>query len=357
MKYTYEIKPYTLHFKNPAGTSRGVYHIHQVWYVILKDKNNPSLYGVGECAPLPDLSCDALPEEEYVATLQRLCDQVSKSGEIDYKAWADYPSMVFGLEVALRQLKTHSISLWDTPFSRGQKGIRINGLIWMGDYASMSEQIQSKLDQGYRCVKLKIGAIDFEKELELLKYIRTHFSADVLTLRVDANGAFDLDTVHEKLNQLAAFDIHSIEQPIRAGQWDAMAQLTKTSPIPIALDEELIGINQLEKKQQLLSTIKPQYIILKPTLHGGLKGAGEWIALAHARGIAWWATSALESNVGLNAIAQWSATFNPQMPQGLGTGLLYTNNIDMPLTIVKDELFYTSSTSSSDDVLSRIESL
>lgn len=354
MKYSYEIRPYTLHFKNPAGTSRGVYRKHKVWYVILREINNPSRYGIGECAPLPDLSCDAMPDDEYLTALQGVCEQVCSCGEIDYKRYMQYPSMIFGLEVALQQIKSQSWSLWNTAFSRGQQGIPINGLIWMGEYEDMYQQIKTKLGQGYRCVKLKIGAIDFEKELDLLRYIRSQFSADVLTLRVDVNGAFSLDDVDMKLKKLAEFDLHSIEQPIRAGQWDAMAKLTKNTPIPIALDEELIGIHSLEEKIQLLATIYPQYIILKPSLHGGFKGAKDWIALAHKKGIKWWATSALESNIGLNAIAQWSATFNPTIPQGLGTGMLYTNNVELPLQIVKDELYFRPQ-EVSEDVVAFIE--
>lgn len=338
MNISFEIKPYTLHFKRPAGTSRGVYHNHKVWYVILRNLDNS--YGIGECAPLPDLSCDALPDIEYLHILEEACKQVCTDGVIDYVRWKNYPSIVFGLEIALQHLKRKSLALWNTSFAEGEKGIVINGLIWMGDYDYMHQQIQSKLDQGYRCVKLKIGAIDFEKELSLLQYIRDHFSEDILTLRVDANGAFSLDTVNAKLEQLSHFDIHSIEQPIRAGQWKEMSNLAQNTPIPIALDEELIGINDLEEKTKLLSTIKPQYIILKPTLHGGIKGSMEWISIAEKLGIDWWITSALESNIGLNGIAQWCASLNVSLPQGLGTGMLYENNIDIPLVIEKDQLFF-----------------
>ena len=248
--------------------------------------------------------------------------------------------MLFGLETALRHWQTGRFALWDTPFSRGEEGICINGLIWMGDYESMYRQIETKMAAGYRCIKLKIGAIDFEQELDLLKFIRRHFSVHDVELRVDANGAFTPADAPRKLEELAKLDLHSIEQPIRAGQPEAMAALTATSPLPIAFDEELIGVNTDEGKAELLDCLHPQYIVLKPSLHGGMAGCRKWIDLAEERGIGWWVTSALESNIGLNAIAQWCATLHPAMPQGLGTGLLFTDNIPMPLEIRKDCLWY-----------------
>lgn len=231
-------------------------------------------------------------------------------------------------------------ALWNTAFSRGEAGIPINGLIWMGDFDKMLVQIEAKMKGGFRCIKLKIGAINFEEELALLRHIRAHFSAGEVELRVDANGAFSPVDAMEKLKRLSELDIHSIEQPIRAGQWEEMARLTSESPLPIALDEELIGCNTLEGKQRLLSAIRPQYIILKPSLHGGFTGGEEWIAEAEKRNIGWWITSALESNIGLNAIAQWCATFNNPLPQGLGTGMLFTDNVDMSLEIRKDCLWF-----------------
>jgi L-alanine-DL-glutamate epimerase-like enolase superfamily enzyme len=232
-----------------------------------------------------------------------------------------------------------SLRLWETPFSRGEQGIPINGLIWMGNFDQMYRQIETKLKDGFRCIKLKIGAIEFEEELTLIKRIRQRFSAEVVELRVDANGAFSSVSALEKLKRLSDFDIHSIEQPIAAGQWEAMHKLIEQTPFPIALDEDLIGINDLNEKQKLLDTIRPQYIILKPTLHGGLAGSEEWIELARSRGIGWWITSALESNVGLNAIAQWCSTLSNSLPQGLGTGSIYTNNIELPLLVEKDCLW------------------
>jgi hypothetical protein len=241
--------------------------------------------------------------------------------------------MLFGLETAFRHFETGSFKLWDTPFSRGEAGIPINGLIWMADYANMLKQVESRIQAGYRCIKLKIGAIRFEDEWTLLRHIRRHFTNNDIELRLDANGAFTPAEALDKINRLAEWDIHSIEQPVRAGQWEEMAYLAALSPIPIALDEELIGCCRLEDKQRLLDVVCPQYIVLKPSLHGGVSGCAEWIEEARRRQIGWWLTSALESNIGLNAIAQWSATFNNPLPQGLGTGTLFTNNIALPVQL------------------------
>ena len=266
-----------------------------------------------------------------------------ETGSIDIEGLRNYPSILFGLETALRQYQANSTALWDTPFSRSEVGIPINGLIWMGSYKEMIEQVEAKIKAGFRCIKLKIGAIDFEEELNILRIIRQHFTAKEIELRVDANGAFSPVDAMDKLKQLAELDLHSIEQPIRAGQWEEMARLTSSTPLPIALDEELIGCNQPEKKAELLTAIQPQYIILKPSLHGGIQGGEEWIKEAEKRQIGWWITSALESNIGLNAIAQWCATFKNPLPQGLGTGALFTDNIDMPLEIRQDCLWYNRS--------------
>lgn len=340
MQYRINIIPYTLHFKTPAGTSRGVYHNHNVWYVVLTDVADPLHIGVGECAPLPDLSCDAMDEGDYLFVLQQVCCKLEQKGVLDYDFLREYPSMLFGLETALMHYEKRSLAFWDTSFARGQQGITINGLIWMGEVNKMLEQLEEKLAQDYSCVKLKIGAIDFNEELKLLKAVRSRFSASEVILRVDANGAFAPQVTPDKLAHLSEFDIHSIEQPIRAGQWEEMGRLTATTPIPIALDEELIGINKLEDKMRLLQTIKPQFIILKPSLHGGWRGCQEWITLAQQYNIGWWITSALESNIGLNAIAQWCAYLGVTEPQGLGTGMLYTNNINLPLYIKADKLYF-----------------
>ena len=325
-----------MHFKQPAGTSRGVYTTRRVWYLHLTSDSQPGREGIGECAPLPNLSCDDLPHYEQL--LSSLCQEAAQSG-IDYERLRPYPSILFGLETAFRHFERGTASLWDTPFSRGEQGIPINGLIWMGSYTQMLSQIEAKMQAGFRCIKLKIGAIHFEEELSLLKIIRRHFSAKEIELRVDANGAFSPAEALEKLKRLSELDLHSIEQPIRAGQWDSMARLSQLSPLPIALDEELIGVHSKSRKKELLETIHPQYIILKPSLHGGLRGSQEWIAAASQLGIGWWITSALESNIGLNAIAQWCATLHNPLPQGLGTGALFTDNIPMPLEVRGDELW------------------
>jgi o-succinylbenzoate synthase len=333
-----EIIPYTLRFKQPAGTSRGVYSEHRVWYVLLRDNNDPSHLGIGECAPLPDLSCD--DDAGYAETLAAFCRVTEENQRVDTELLHNHPSILFGLETALRHYQQHSWQLWESPFSRGEEGIPINGLIWMGDYPFMLHQIESALAKGFHCVKLKIGAIDFEREMALLRFIRSRYAANEVELRVDANGAFSSRDAAAKLERLADLEIHSIEQPIRAGQWQEMARLCASSPLPIALDEELIGIGDPAEKRKLLEIIRPRYIILKPSLHGGISGCNEWITLANELGIGWWITSALESNIGLNSIAQWCATLGNRLPQGLGTGTLYTNNIPLPLEIKGERLWF-----------------
>lgn len=333
------IAEHVLEFAFPAGTSRGVYTTHRVWRVELQDETGR--VGIGECAPLPDLSCDALPPHEYRAKLEEACSQLARTGQLPVEQLRDYPSILMGLETAVQHLRAGSWRLWDTPFSRGEEGIRINGLIWMGDFPTMLERLEHKLQAGFRCIKMKIGAIDWQREVELLRRIRERYSPREVELRVDANGAFPPQDAPARLQELAAFHIHSIEQPIRAGQWQAMAELCRNSPVPIALDEELIGVNAPTRKAELLDTIRPRYIILKPTLHGGFSGAEEWMRLAEERSIGHWVTSALESNIGLNAIAQWCATRPHPMPQGLGTGQIYTNNVDpFPLSIRGEQLWH-----------------
>ena len=335
---TYQIEERLLHFKQPAGTSRGVYTTRKIWLVQLSDGEKS---GIGECAPLPELSCDALNDEIYEQKLNDFCRNLCQTGEIDVEAVRDYPSMLFGLETALLNLHNGNL-LFDTPFSRGEEGIPINGLVWMGRYDEMLQRLEEKLDKGFRCVKLKIGAIDFDQELELIRRIRSRFSFHEVELRLDANGAFPFDEALYKLELLSQYAIHSIEQPIRQGQWAYMAELCRESPLPIALDEELIGVNDPEMKSHMLNIIKPRYIILKPSLHGGMAGCREWIQTAKEQGIGSWITSALESNIGLNAIAQFASdVYGPQisMPQGLGTGQLFTDNIPMPLEIRGDQLY------------------
>lgn len=310
-----KITPYTLRFKFQAGTSRGTYTEHKVKYIELTDENDPTHVGIGEYAPLPDLSPDTAS------------------------------AMLFAHETALWHYNRQTLRLSDTPFSRGEAGIPINGLIWMGHYDLMKQRIEEKISAGFRCLKLKIGAISFDDEISLLKQIRNRFPRETIELRVDANGAFQAgDDAMRKLDRLAQLDLHSIEQPIRAGQWEEMAQLCRNTPLPIALDEELIPTSfdtyTTTYKEELLDAIRPQYIVLKPSLHGALSGCDEWIRLAEQRGMLWWATSALESNVGLNAIAHWVAQYRPDIPQGLGTGQIYENNIEgYPLELRGDEMW------------------
>lgn len=334
----FEIEEKTLHFKQPAGTSRGVYTTRKVWLVRLSDGERE---GVGECAPLPDLSCDAMDDEEYRSILNRVCEEFCQRQELDNDSWRQYPSMLFGLETAWLNM-TNGDMLFDTAFSRGEVGIPINGLVWMGSYEEMLKRMEEKLEKGFRCVKLKIGAIDFDQELDLVKRIRERFSHHEVELRLDANGAFKYEEALYKLELLSQYAIHSIEQPIKAGQWAYMAELCRESPLPIALDEELIGVNDPEMKRHMLNIIKPRYIILKPSLHGGMQGCREWIETAKDMGIGSWITSALESNIGLNAIAQFASDVygdHITMPQGLGTGQLFTDNIDMGLEIRGDRLW------------------
>ena len=351
MKITIEERVF--HFRQPAGTSRGVYTERRSWLLTASDGE---AVGHGECAPLPDLSCDAMPENIYNKVLRGFCDQVEQTGEIPYEQMRDYPSMLFGLETAMLELRGERRAesggcplLFDTAFARGEVGIPINGLVWMGSYEEMLQRMEEKLEQGFHCVKLKVGAIDFNRELDLVKRIRERFSHRVVELRLDANGGFRPDEALYKLELLSQYAVHSIEQPVKAKQWALMAELCRDAPLPIALDEELIGINTLEAKRQMLRIIKPAYIVLKPSLHGGMMGCREWIDIAREEGIGSWITSALESNIGLNAIAQfcssvYGASPNPSkgaemMPQGLGTGQLFTDNIPMPLQIRGEQLW------------------
>ena len=332
-----------LHFLQPAGTSRGVYNTRLSFYLKLTSDEQPDVVGVGECATLPDLSCDAMPPNEYERKLRTFCDKYERTGVIDYEAMRAYPSMLFGLETAVAQFNAKgSLNFFDTPFGRGEEGIPINGLVWMGTFEEMFERLETKLKAGFRCIKIKIGAIDFDRELQLIRHIRSTFSRNDVELRVDANGGFTPEEALSRMEALVQYDIHSIEQPIKQHQWTEMARLCTATPLPIGLDEELIGVNERQKKIELLDTIRPQYIVLKPSLHGGMAGTEEWIQLARERNIGSWITSALESNVGLNAIAQLTASIygtNIRHAQGLGTGQLFADNIEMPLKVVGDKLW------------------
>ena len=328
------IKNKVLKFKRPAGTSRGVLFDKLVWYVIIESDDK---VGIGECNPLKGLSIDDIPDFK-----ERLVD-FAKTFELNQKIDLDllnnYPAMKFGFEMAIKDLDNNKrCLLYPSDFTNGNRSISINGLVWMGDKQFMLDQINEKFKDGFNCIKLKIGAINFEEELELLSFIRNRFSHEQIELRVDANGAFKTDEALSKLKSLSQFQLHSIEQPIKQGQWKEMAKLCENSPIPIALDEELIAVRNKEKRTEMLQSIKPDYIILKPSLLGGFADTDQWILLAEMMGIKWWITSALESDIGLNAIAQYTFIKNNPLPQGLGTGTLYTNNIPSPLLIKNGNL-------------------
>ena len=339
IKATY--KKYILNFKKPSGTSRGILKTKETWFIFLSsDKKN----GVGECGILRTLSIDDRPD--YEDKLQWVCNNINIGLEKLLEEVYDFPSIQFGLEQAFLSLESENkFELFPSDFTKEKQSIPINGLVWMGEKAFMKTQIQEKIEAGFSCIKMKIGAIDFETEMDLLTSIRKEFSAKEIELRVDANGGFSPNEALEKLKRLSALEIHSIEQPIAVNQVDKMAELCEITPLPIALDEELIGVFSLEKKKELLAKIKPQYIILKPSLIGGLKGSKEWIYLAEEQNIGWWITSALESNVGLNAIAQFTFTLQNKMPQGLGTGSLFTNNFESPLEVKNGTLHYNSAKS------------
>lgn len=318
-----------LNFKRPSGTSRGVLTSKETFFLVIEQGDKK---GIGECNLFRGLSADDVPN--YEAKLQWV-EQHLHLGEKDLlEELKTFPSIQFGVEQAFRSVVAPQwYELFPSNFTKGKDAIPINGLIWMGSPDFMKAQIKEKLAQGFRCIKMKIGAIDFEEECRILKALRNEFSASDIEIRVDANGAFQATEALRYLERLATLQLHSIEQPIRAGQWEAMAELCEQTPLPIALDEELIGVFTREEKQRLLREIQPQYIILKPSLIGGYRGSEEWITLAETLGIGWWVTSALESNIGLNAIAQWTYTLHSSMPQGLGTGMLYTNNIPFPLYV------------------------
>ncbi len=333
-----------LEFKRPSGTSRGIMTEKETWFIVLEENGKR---GIGECGILRGLSAD--DRDDYEEKLKWTCENIHLGESVLWQELLEFPSIQFGIEMAFLSLKSENpYVLFPSEFTNNSKSIEINGLVWMGEPAFMKQQIEEKLADGFSCIKLKIGAIDFQKELDLLAFIRSHFSAEEIEIRVDANGAFSVTEALDKLNQLNKFQLHSIEQPIKSGNPKAMAELCKITPFPIALDEELIGIFSFENKEKLLQEIQPQYIILKPSFIGGFKGTQEWITLAEKYNIGWWITSALESNIGLNAIAQWTFTLNSKMPQGLGTGALYTNNFDCPLKVSQGKLWYTSESWSED---------
>ena len=327
---------YLLNFKVPSGTSRGVMTEKETWFIVISENGKS---GIGECGILRGLSADDRPD--YEQKLKWVCDNIDLGETMLWESLIEFPSIQFGVEMAFRSLHSENpFLLFPSEFTKGTKAIPINGLVWMGNQEFMKAQIEEKLADGFHCIKLKIGAIDFEKELDLLRFIRSNFTPEQIEIRVDANGGFSSNDALIKINQLSEFKLHSIEQPIQKNKHDRMAELCKSSPIPIALDEELIGVFSLSEKEQLIQKIQPQYLIFKPSFIGGFRGTSEWIALAEKYKIGWWITSALESNIGLNAIAQFTFELQNMMPQGLGTGGLFTNNFTAPLEVKNGELHY-----------------
>lgn len=333
---TASFEKYTLQFKRPSGTSRGVLNIKETYFISISEDGKT---GIGEANLFKGLSFD--DDDDYEATLAWACQNIHLGLENLREEMVNHPSIIFGLEQAFLNLEHGDSLYFPSIFTKSQDFIQINGLIWMGNVEYMKSQIEEKLQEKFHCIKLKIG-VNWEQEKKVITELRQSFSKDILELRVDANGAFSAEEAKAVLDDLALLDIHSIEQPIQAGQWDAMATLCGTTPTPIALDEELIGILNYESKLQLLKTINPQYIILKPALIGGFSGSDEWITLAEHQEINWWITSALESNIGLNAIAQYTYQKQNKMPQGLGTGGLYTNNTKSSLRLEGDQLWFFS---------------
>lgn len=345
MDLKYSVSDKYFHFKRPATTSRGVYLTRHSYFIELMSSDS-SCYGIGECANLPNLSCDDIPD--YAEVIDNLCSDFCLSGVVNYEKYRNYPSILFGLETAIAHLRAGSLDFFGTHFAKGEVGIPINGLVWMGTYNEMSERVAEKLEEGYHCIKLKVGAIDFDNELAMVRHLRSDFPAGDLEIRLDANGGFSFENALDRLKRFSDYDIHSIEQPIRQGDAGRMAYICSESPIPVALDEELIGVNDYEYKKLMLNKIRPAYLVIKPSLHGGMRGTEEWVGLAESMNIGSWITSALESNVGLNAIAQLAAKiYGPDIkfPQGLGTGQLFTDNIPYPLEIKDNKLWLNSNES------------
>lgn len=344
--------PYILKFKEPAGTSRGVMTEKPTFFIKVFDEREPDRFGIGECSVFPGLSPEA--DGNYGYKLIELLANMALDKETDLSR---HSSILFGFEQALRDYAGGCKHIYfPSSFTSGQSSIEINGLVWMGKFDEMLERIDEKVGAGFHCIKLKIGAIDWKKEIEMIEYIRNKYSDSQLEIRVDANGGFTMDNALPRLKRLADLGVHSIEQPIPASMpWELTAFLCRVSPLKIALDESLIGIHEAELKKELLDTVHPAYIILKPSLCGGFSGAESWIKLAEERGIGWWVTSALESNVGLNALAQWTATLDTKIPQGLGTGALFTNNFDCRLCLDGDRLRYDASRQINDDIYSSLD--
>lgn len=346
-----QFAPYVLKFKQPAGTSRGVLTEKITCILRIFDETNPGQFGIGEAAIFEGLSPEA--DERFFYKLMELQANIRLGLRTNL---LEFPSLQCGLEQAIRDFSGGCQGIYyESPFVHGNSSIEINGLVWMGDYDEMIERIEEKLSQGFHCIKLKIGAIDWKKEVDMIEYIRARYDRKRVEIRVDANGGFDMDCAIPRLKRLADLGVHSIEQPIKAGQPMLMKFLCEVSPLPIALDEELIGKFTRKQKVEMLDTIKPAYVVLKPTLIGGFSGAQEWIDLAEERNIGWWVTSSLESNIGLDALAQWVATLKTDMAQGLGTGALFTNNFEAPIYLEGDRMHYNPEESLDRTALDRLD--
>jgi o-succinylbenzoate synthase len=326
-------------FLRPATTSRGVFYTKKVPYIILFHTDEPTIAGIGECSLFPGLSFD--DRKEFTQRLEQTAERINQGDYGADPSLADWPSISFALETAWKDIRVNgSKVLYPSGFTEGKDSLGINGLIWMGSREDMLRQIRMKLEEGFSCLKLKIGSLKFDDELELLENLRREYTADDLEIRVDANGAFKPRQAPEMIRMLADFDLHSIEQPIPPGHPETMASLCASSPVPIALDEELLGKHTTAERRKLIETIRPQYLIIKPGLLGGIAAGTEWIRLAAEKNIGWWVTSALETNIGLNVIAQWTYTLKNPMVQGLSTGTLYRGNIPSPLYLYGERLYF-----------------
>lgn len=333
MTIRYHIEPKTFQFKNPAGTSRGVLHEKKSWYIRLWDEEHPEISGIGECSIIPGLTPEYLSDQDY----ERRLYQALKNLEV----LPEEASIRFGIECALLDLENGGKGVYfNNNFTNGDREIPINGLIWMGSIPFMREQVEQKLQQGFTTLKFKIGAGSIEQELDLIQSVRDRADGGKLTIRVDANGAFDEGSIAPVLLRLSELGVHSIEQPVMPGNSELMARICAESIISIALDEELINCTKIDQRVKLLDQIHPQYIVLKPSLHGGISGTKEWIRLAEERKIGWWLTSALESTIGLEAICQLAGEYANDLPQGLGTGALYLNNLPTRLEVKHGTITY-----------------